>query len=266
MDKRKRTTSREKVQLLLSQTKGMVKLDDVQNILGISRPAASLTLWRLAKGGWVKKLKGGLYRIVPLEAMNSSTTDESPWIVATELFSPCYIGGWTAANFWGLTDQLFLNTWVMTTQKVFKKSQHVSQHEFYIKQIKESYFYGFKSEWLEESKVFISDPHKTLLDFLNFPEEYSAQSMMDIMQSYLSSEYKDISILKDYSSKVENRTILKRLGFLIEILSPEEKILINYCHENISKGYSRLSVKTKCTKSIRRWNLLVPMSFLKEER
>lgn len=256
--KKRRTSSRQKIQALLESTNGLVKIDDVQKILGVSREKSHHLLWRLTKGGWIRRLGKGLYRIVPLESSDPSLTDENPWIVANELYAPCYIGGWTAANFWGLTDQLFLNTWVMTTRPVHKKSQLISQHEYMLRPVKNEYFFGVKIEWIENNKIFISDPHKTLLDFLNFPEDYTAQTMVDILQSYFRSELKDIELLYQYAQKVTNKTVLKRLGFLLETVAPDENQLIEFCYRNISKGYSPLSTQSSCTKVIRRWNLKIP--------
>lgn len=256
--KKERISSRQKVQALLARTNGLVKIDDAQEVLGVSREKASHILWRLAKQGWVRKLKDGLYRVVPLEASDGSLTDENPWMIANELFSPCYIGGWTAANFWGLTDQLFLKTWVMTTRPVHKKERSIAQHDYVLRQVKSTYLFGLKNEWIENNKILISDPHKTVLDFLSFPNDYTAQTMVEIFESYLRSEHKNIDIIAQYAQKIPNRTTLKRLGFLLELLAPDEKALIEYCHKNISKGYSSLSTQSPCTQTIPRWNLKVP--------
>lgn len=258
MERQHSTSSRQKIQALLEKTNGLVKIDDVENTLGVSREKASHILWRLVKGGWIRKLKDGLYRIVPLESSDASLTDEHPWMIANELFSPCYIGGWSAAHFWGFTDQLFLKTWVMTTCPVHRKERAVSQHEYILKQIKEDSLFGLKVEWIENNKIQISDPHKTVLDFLNFPDDYTAQTMVDIFQAYLRSDEKNMDILAQYAHHIQNRTVFKRLGFLLELFAPHEKSLIEFCFKNISKGYSALSTQSPCTKSIGHWKLRIP--------
>lgn len=258
MKQRKATSSRRKIQVLLSRTNGLITLNDVQEILGLPRVQASQLLYRLAQKGWVKKLKSGLYRVVPLESSDPSLTDENPWVIANQLFSPCYIGCWTAANFWGLTEQLFLDTWVVTTQKVFKRKKTISNHQYILRQIKETDFFGLKTEWIEGNKILVSDPHKTVLDFLNFSDLFTSQSIVDVFQTYLMSQVKNINTLTEYAKKVENKTILKRLGFLLELLSPESEALIQFCLENKSKGTSSLSTLSPCDRIIARWNLKVP--------
>jgi len=242
----------------LERTNGLIQIDDVQKAFDIPRGQTSQLLYRLAKQGWIKKLKSGLYRVVPLEASNPSLTDENPWLIANQIFTPCYIGCWTAANYLGLTDQLFLDTWVVTAQKVFVKKRAVAEHSFILWQVPEDHFFGLKYEWIENNKILISDPHKTVLDFLCFPEAFSTQSMIDILKSYLDSSVKDIGVLRDYTKKIKNKSVLKRLGFLLEYLHADAYDLIQYCLQNKSKGNSPLSTVTSCDKIITRWNLIIP--------
>ncbi|HQS84897.1 MAG TPA: type IV toxin-antitoxin system AbiEi family antitoxin domain-containing protein [Alphaproteobacteria bacterium] len=255
---KKSLSSKQQIQALLTKTSGLVTLNDVQEALKVSRERASHTVWRLSKQGWLKKLRNGLYRVVSLESPDATLTDESPWLVANALFAPCYISGWTAAHFWGLTDQLFLKTWLVTTQPVHKKIQSISQHDFILRQAQKDYFFGLRPEWIENNKILISDPSKTLLDFLNFSEDYTAQTMIEVTQSYLRSDLKNIDLLSQYVQKVTNRSALKRLGFLLETFSPEAIPLIEFCSKNISKGFSPLSSQSICTKPIHRWNLKIP--------
>lgn len=258
MKKNTLTPTRQKIQALLSGTDGLVTLDDVQKILGLTRVQSSQFLYRLTKKGWTKKLQNGLYRVVPLEASDPTHTGESPWIVANQLYSPCYMGLWTSANFWGLTDQLFLDTWVLTTQKVFVSKKIVSDHHFIIRQIQPSQYFGLKAEWIENNKVMVSDPHKTVLDFLNFPDSFSAQTMLEITKAYLASDQQDLDRLFEYVKKSNNRALLKRLGFLLEYLDIEATTIIQYCYEHKSKGISPLSTVSLCDTILTRWNLKIP--------
>lgn len=70
---------------------------------------------RSAFHGWPRRVRRGLYLVLPLEAQSDrAITVEDPWILADELFSPCYIGGWSAAQHWGLTEQIFRSVFVVT--------------------------------------------------------------------------------------------------------------------------------------------------------
>ena len=249
--------AREKIQQLLSGTTGLITTENAQEIFNLSREQTRFLLWRLTKDGWLRQLRQGLYRVVPLDAPDGALTDENPWMTASALFAPCYIGGWSAAHFWGLTDQLFLDTWVMTTCSVHKKLQSVAQHAYVLRQVQEAQFFGTKTEWEEGNKILISDPHKTVLDFLSFPGDYTPASMVDVVQAYFASEFKDTGTLMEYAEKLVNRSALKRLGFILTHLALEDP-LIHFCHQRISKGYSSLSTQIPCTKIASYWNLRVP--------
>ena len=43
---------------------------------------------------------------------------EDAWVVAERTFSPCYVGGWSACQYWGLTEQVFRTMLVVTAKKV----------------------------------------------------------------------------------------------------------------------------------------------------
>ena len=42
---------------------------------------------------------------------------EDPWVIAAQLYGPCYIGGWSAAEYWDLTEQIFRTVVVMTMHR-----------------------------------------------------------------------------------------------------------------------------------------------------
>lgn len=94
---------------------GLVTVEHARLALGLSPRVTTLRLSRLAAAGWLRRVWRGLYLVLPLEAQSDrAITVEDPWILADELFSPCYIGGWSAAQHWGLTEQIFRSVFVVT--------------------------------------------------------------------------------------------------------------------------------------------------------
>lgn len=260
---KKYTKNRQRLVDLINATKGIITISDAEVALKLSRDEARRLLWSMTKAGWLKAIKPGLYVPVPLEASDPTLSEENPLVLASHLFSECYIGGWTAANFWGLTDQIFLNTWVMTTQNVRHKERNIGDHQFILTQIDAGYLYGFKLEWIDNNQIKISDPSKTVIDFLNFPKSFSVNSMSDIFNAYINSKYKDLKLLQNYAIATDNKSVFKRLGFFATKYIPSERNLINFCAENISKGYSALSSISDCDSIITRWNLRVPSSLVR---
>ena len=80
----------------------------------------------------------------------------------------------------------------------------------------------------------------------------------EIVNQYFEGEYKDEKKLLAYIKQLNNRTIYKRLGYIIETLNLKFPNTIEVCRSNLSKGYSTFD-PTVSTKGhiLRRWNLRV---------
>lgn len=247
---------------ILAAEKGVITIDAVAHILLWEREKARAFLSSLHRSGWLKLIKAGIYVPVPLESDEPNLTDENEVVLATYLYKNCYIGGWSAASFWGLTDQIFSKTWIMTSSFVRKKEETRSGHTYCLRHVPSAYLFGLHTEWVNQDRVFWSDPHKTLVDFANFITEFSLQGFTDVFIQYLRSEHKNLDILLDYASRSMNQTIFKRLGFMLEKYSLSDQQHINLCLENISKGPSKLSPNVPCDVYIKQWHLNVPQSMV----
>lgn len=77
----------------------------------------------LLKKGRIVKLNKEKYYLVPIKAKSGSWS-EYPFIVADEMFNSTdyFIGGWSAANYWKLTDQIPMQVDIYTTKRQGKAS------------------------------------------------------------------------------------------------------------------------------------------------
>ena len=110
-------TDRERMAAIIRGTKGTISVEDAARILDVSSTDAAKMLSRWTKKGWMSRVRRGLYVSVPLESRTADMPIEDPWLVADRLFSPCYIGGWSAAEYFGLTEQIF-STIILNVAKV----------------------------------------------------------------------------------------------------------------------------------------------------
>src|SRR3989304_3817515 len=110
---------------------GLVTVERARRSLGLSPRATTLRLSRLARAGGLRRGRRGLYLVLPLEAKAElATTVEDPWVLANELFSPCYIGGWGAAAHRGFTEQIFRSVFVVTAAPIRRRSETIAGVEF----------------------------------------------------------------------------------------------------------------------------------------
>ena len=155
------TTSRAILATLARASKtGLISVADAAKALGSSESAAAIRLARLTRRGWLRRARRGLYLVVPLEAdPGQRATAEDPWVLADQLFAPCYIGGWSAAEHWGLTEQLFRSTLVVTSAAVRATNVENLGHAFRLFRVPRSRLSaGVVREWRGKERVAVSGP------------------------------------------------------------------------------------------------------------
>lgn len=257
--------SRERLAEVLRATKGTASVSQVAEILGISSTEAAKILSRWCEKGWVSRVKRGLYMPVPLEASSVDVPLEDTWMIAEKLYAPCYIGGWSAAEHWDLTEQIFRTTIVMTRQVPRDRNPIIKGSRYLICTVSDKKMFGLKSVWRGQVKVSVSDPTRTMLDMLAYPHLGGGiRSVQDMLLNYLRSDVKNLDLLVDYADRLENGAVFKRLGFLLERNAPDEQATIDKCVQRLTKGNTRIDPKLKAERLVSRWRLWLPDSWLKE--
>lgn len=257
---------RKKLSAIFRQTKGTISVRDTAEILKITSADAAKMLSRWAKKGWLSRVRRGLYVRVPLESYTTDIPLEDPWIIADRLYSPCYIGGWSAAEYWDLTEQIFRTVVILTTQKPRERSPVIKGTSFMLRTISEKAFFGTKPVWRGQIKVSVSDPSRTILDTLIDPKLGGGmRPTVDIFLNYIKSENKNIDLLIEYAKRLGNGAVFKRLGFLLERFAPDQKVAIKMCKVKLTKGNVKLDPALPADRLITRWKLWVPNSWAAED-
>lgn len=231
-------------------------------ILGVSQERAARLLGYMARRGWLSRVRRGLYVAVPLDARRPGEWIADPWVVAAQLFDPCYIGGWSACEHWGLTEQLFRTVLVVTARSVREREIELQGVPFHLTVRPEAKLFGTSGVWRGQSKVNVSDPSRTIVDILDDPRLGGGiRTCADVLHEYLASQHRDDGLLVAYADRLGNRTVFKRLGFLLERSGEEAPDLIAACLARRSAGLGTLdpSVASRGT-IVRRWGLRVNVS------
>src|SRR5665648_152097 len=244
---------RQRISAILRGTKHTISSTEAAQILGISKQRASQLLARWAIKGWIARVKHGLYILVPLESETADIALEEPWVVAEKLYHPCYVGGWSAAEHWGLTEQIFRTIVVFTSLKLKEHSPLIRGANFLLHTTPHRSMFGLKTLWRGQVKVLVSDPSRTILDLLTNPLFGGGiRSVQDMLVNYLQSEFKNLVLLVTYAKRLNNGAIFKRLGFLLEQNAPLEKETIEICQQNLTKGKVKLDPQLKADKLVTR--------------
>src|SRR5688572_29704415 len=137
--------ARARLAAVLRAAKDLVTIEDAMAALTVDRPSAAKALSRWQHQGWLKRVGRGLYAPVPLDALTADQVLKDPWILVPALFSPGYIGGWTAAGHWDLTEQLFRSVFVFTARPLRRREQTVQGVAFTLRHIPEKALFGLKT-------------------------------------------------------------------------------------------------------------------------
>jgi predicted transcriptional regulator of viral defense system len=230
---------------------------DVADALGIDRDSAAKRLARWASDGWLRRARRGLYIPVPVDADNPAAWSEDAFIVAEAIWSPCYFTGWTAANHWALTDQVFRSTVLKTENRVRVSSTRVLDHDYLITHVDpEATTWGLKTLWKSEVRLRVADPARTVIDILDAPRLAGGiRHGAEILRTYL--DENDTGPLIEYGERLANRAVFKRLGYLAETLGGVEP-LVSACRTRISSGISVLDPEgPDGGRRLMRWNLRI---------
>jgi len=160
---------RERLSAVLRGTKGTISVAEATVILAMPSTTTAKLLSRWANKGWLSRVRRGLYIPVPLESPTADIPLEDAWVIADKLFSPCYIGGWSAAEYWDLTEQMFRTVIVLTEQRPRDRKPIIKGTEFLLRTVPAKSMFGLKTVWRGQVKVNVSDPTRTILDMLSAP-------------------------------------------------------------------------------------------------
>lgn len=246
---------------LANEGKSIIDLDDITRVSGASYNYAKVIANRLRKKKWLIQITKGRYLIVPLSAGVDSEYTEHEFIIASDLVKdkPYYMAYWTALNHYGYTEQTPFTVFVATTSRIPKITVHNIQYHFVT--INKNKFFGTKNYFIGRNQIKISDKNKTIADALDHPEYCGG---IDEVSKCLWNARNEISFDKiiEYAKKMHNSTIIKRLGYLADVLELEiPSSTYSVMCDSINSGRSWLdSYSTKQKKSNLKWNLFINVS------
>jgi predicted transcriptional regulator of viral defense system len=253
--------------LARASTGGLVSVQKAAEVFGVSSHDAALRLGRLARAGWLARAQRGIYLVLPIESSAGvAPVAEDAWLLANELFAPCYIGGWSAAEHWGLTEQLFRSTFVVTAAPRRKTEETRLSTEFHVARVTSSRLEGTTLVWRGQARVAVSDRERTIADALVHPRWVGGvRHLAEIMISYRASREFDANKLLARLDDVGVGAGYKRLGYLAELLWPEPEVIVEHALARRSAGTIRLepSIKERGRMS-KRWGLWVNVSIAPE--
>ena len=207
--------------------------DEAKDILQTSNPSVRHVLMDLTRKGRLQRIQRGKYLLVPEKAGRELYWAESPWVIVPHLIDVYYVGFWTAMNYWGMTEQIPYTVFVATTKR--KNNLKFGNQKFEFVTLSKKKFFGFVEEKASETETFnISSKEKTIVDCLMHPE-YCGGIPEVTKAMWNAREDVNWSTVLEMSKRVGVSVVLRRLGYILNILEIEQDIANEL--KNTFKGY-----------------------------
>lgn len=239
-------------------TAGVFTLDDAVRLLRVPRRTASRRLGEMARAGWTTRLRRGVFALRPLESPpEAAIVHDDPWVIAAFAFPPCYIGGWTAAQHWGLTEQLFKTTFVVTHRRLRGTRAVLGGNRFHVVRDSRAWSAGVAPLWRGSARVPVSTVERTLVDGCAAPSWLGggralAEAFAVAVRDGLLSEERVLAVARAYGRGVA----MARLGLLTERYWPHAMTLLLYARDHRGAGIVNFAPGSPARgRILRRWGV-----------
>ncbi len=238
-------------------TRFTFSIEDARQALGhkMGDPTRQF-LERLHQKGWIRRIRRGRFAVIPLSSGDERTPQLHEFLVAMELVSPAAIAYWSALNHHGMTEQLPRTVFVATNRPMPHPPKEALGITYKVVALRPAKFFGIVRDWVDEQPFWITDKEKTIIDGLDLPR--CVGGVGEIAKALASAWGElDEAKLREYSAKIGNSAVAKRLGFLMEMLGFGNPEALRKAVP-LAPGFSALDpTLPKKGKYSRRWGLLV---------
>lgn len=180
----------------------------------------------MTRRGLLMRLREGIYYIIPYE-QNSENFMPDWHLIAEHLVKgeQHYIGYYSALQIHNLITQPSLKEQIVVSKQMRPSVIKIKNISFQFIYHNEKHFFGNKKIWIDNyNKVQCSDLEKTIIDCL-FKPEY-AGGIVEIAKAIYSSRDKiRFDVLLEYAMKFGSQSVIKRLGFLLELFEIKNPIV-----------------------------------------
>lgn len=180
----------------------------------------------MTRRGLLMRVKRGLYYVIPYE--QDDETFMPDWHLLAEYLvqdAKYYIGYYSALQVHNLITQPSLKEQIVVSRQVRPSTIKVKEVPFQFICHNEKHFFGTKKIWIDNfNKVVCSDLEKTFIDCL-FKPDYAGGIVEIARAIYTTRDKIKYNVLLDYAKRFNSQAVVKRLGFILEILKIETNII-----------------------------------------
>lgn len=225
---------------LSSAGKNIFTTKDAWEITGSSLPATRLILNGLVEKRWLIRLSAGRYLIVPLSAGPKGEHSENWYVIARNLIepSPYYISHISALEVHDVTIQPVYNIYISTPKR--KRPKEILGASFKFIYTPRDRIWGIEDNWITPSeKIRVSDIERTIIDCLDRLD--LCGGITEAARAiWIRKDDIDLERLKKYVVRFERKSVIKRLGYLLELYGINPEGLLEELKSFVSPSYALL--------------------------
>ena len=191
--------------------------------VGLSNDYVLEALYHLRRNDWIVPLRRGLYAVCwPVPGVAAIHEFE----VAMALVQPAAVSHWSALNYYGLTEQIPRQVFVLTTTDASVPRKRMSDIPngkggyavhgtvYRFVQVQPERYFGTERIWVGDARVSITDLERTLLDGLAMPQHCGGFG--EVIHAFGEAIARlDVERIAGYARRL-GPAIAKRAGWVLE--------------------------------------------------
>jgi len=155
-------------------------------------------------------------------------------VIGTFIAKESAVAYWSALNLHGLTEQFPNSIFIQTTQNKENKSVFGTSYKFV--KIRPSKRYGISWSGYGNLKYPITDIEKTIVDCFDLPQHSGGYA--ELLRAFGKADLSSAKLI-EYCKELGNISVIRRLGFLAELLNKKGmKSFIQFAKNHANKSYN----------------------------
>jgi len=225
---------------LASKGQMVFSIADAQQVSGKNYQATLQALYRLTNAGWLVGLGSGKYAIVSPEAGSEAIPAANRLVIGRELVGDVlyYFSHDTALSLHNLITRPVPDVKISTPRRL--KTREVLKVKYNFIYAKPENIWGTELTWVSEGeRISVSDPERTIIDCLARPD--LSGGIVEVATALqIGADKFNWEKLISYAKRFDNQALIKRLGFLLELLALTTQSNIDHLQAQISSSYALL--------------------------
>ena len=221
----------------------------------LSKKSISQQLTQMTNNGVLMRIREGTYYIVPYECNSESFMPDWHLLAEPLVGKDYYIGYYSALQIHQLITQPSLKEQIVVNKQIKPSERRIKGVKFQFIFHNNKNFFGYKKIWIDNfNKVYCSDLEKTFIDCLCKPNY--AGGIIEIAKAmFIAKERIDFEILLQYILRFKSQAVIKRLGYLLELLEITTPIIETLQKQRSASIILLDTEAQKNGKILSRWNI-----------